>query len=198
MSETPEEKREAAAIRRRWITLGEVLAVLAVVISAATFWNSYQERKSAESERAAAAQKETRAEAALVLRATAEGGGKRLALAPVDSEQVIQSQKIIFPSKLGLGAIETAGDARIEARWVSDALEELKKKRSGAGDLRIPVAIVSRFTSKDAVRTSAALYQLSYKREDGLLGSSIALRGLSLVERLPAARAQAAVDAACK
>jgi hypothetical protein len=194
LTQTPEEKREAAAIRRRWVTLGEVVAVLAVLISAATLWNSYQERKSSEAERAAAAQKETRAETALVLRARPEADGKRLALEPVDSEQVIQSQQVVFPSKLGVKRIETAGDARIEARWIAGALEDLKTRPSGAGDLRVPVAIVSRFTSKDAVRTSAALYQLTYKRDDGLLGSSIRLRGLSLVERLPAARAQAAAD----
>ena len=32
--ETAEERREAAAIRRRWITLGEVLAVIGILISA--------------------------------------------------------------------------------------------------------------------------------------------------------------------
>ncbi len=37
-----EQAAEAAAIRRRWINLGEVLAVIAVLISALTLWNSYQ------------------------------------------------------------------------------------------------------------------------------------------------------------
>jgi hypothetical protein len=199
LTETPEERREAAAIRRRWITLGEAVAVIAVIISAATLWNSYQERKSAEAERAAAAQKETRAETALVLRARAVDDGKRLTLEAVDPEQVIQSQRVIFPSKLGVGAIETAGDARIEARWIADALKKGGAEKSKAGDMRVPVAIVSRFTTKGAVRTDAALYQLTYVREGHLLGgSSIRLRGLSLVERIPAARAQAAVDRAFK
>ena len=44
---------EAAAIRRRWITLGEILAVVAVMISGLTFWNSYSERTASEAERAA-------------------------------------------------------------------------------------------------------------------------------------------------
>ena len=102
MSETPEEKREAAAIRRRWITLGEVLAVVAVLISAATLWNSYAERKSTEAERSAAAQKEARTETALVLRARVVDDGRRLSLEAVDGDQVIQSQSIAFPSKLGV------------------------------------------------------------------------------------------------
>lgn len=199
MTETPEEKREAAAIRRRWITLGEGVAVIAVLISAATLWNSYQERKSSEAERAAATSREARAETALVLRAKAEGDGKRLSLEAVDPDQVIQNQRILFPASLGLKPIETAGDARIEADWIADALKKVDASKSSAGDLRVPVAIVSGFTSKGAVRSDAALYQLAYVREGHLLGgSSIRLRGLSLVERLPAARAQAAADRAFK
>ncbi|HEX8061853.1 MAG TPA: hypothetical protein VF535_01415 [Allosphingosinicella sp.] len=34
------ERREAAAIRRRWITLGEILAVIGVLISALALWSS--------------------------------------------------------------------------------------------------------------------------------------------------------------
>jgi hypothetical protein len=195
LSDTPEEKREAAAIRRRWITLGEVVAVLAVLISAATLWNSYEERKGSEADRTAAAQKEGRQEAALVLRAKPVDDGKSLALEAADAEQIIQGQRILFPSKLGLGTIETAGDPRIEARWAADALKKSGAEKTAAGDLRVPLAIVTRFTTKGAVRSDAALYQLSYVREGHLLGgSSIRLRGLSLVDRVPAAKAQASVD----
>lgn len=197
MSETPEEKREAAAIRRRWITLGEVVAVLAVLISAATLWNSYQERKSAEADRAANEQKAHKAEAALVLRARPVDDGKRLAIEAVDPDQVIQSQRLILPARLGVAPIETAGDARIEARWLADALKESEAQRTNAGDLRVPVAIVSRFTSKGEMHSTASVYQLAYVREGHLLvGSSIRLRGLSLVSRVPEADAQKAVDRA--
>lgn len=199
MSETPEEKREAAAIRRRWITLGEVLAVVAVLISAATLWNSYSERKSGEAERSAAAKKEERSEAALVLRARAADDGRRLTLEPVDGDQVIQSQRLLFPSRLGVDAVETAGDARIEARWIADTLKKIEAERNTAGDLRVPVAIVSRFSGKGDLHETAALYQIAYRREGHLLGgSSIRLRGLSLVGRTTAKSAQAAADRAFK
>lgn len=199
MSETPEEKREAAAIRRRWITLGEVLAVVAVLISAATLWNNYSERKSSEAERSAAAKKEERSEAALVLRARSVDDGRKLTLEPVDGDQVIQSQRLIFPAKLGVSAVETAGDARIEARWIADALKKVEAEGNTAGDLRVPVAIISRFSGKGDLHDTAALYQLSYRREGHLLGgSSIRLRGLSLVGRTTASGAQAAVDKAFK
>ncbi len=199
MNETPEEKREAAAIRRRWITLGEVLAVIAVLISGATLWNSYQERKSAEAERLADADKQTRAETALVLRAAVEDDGRRLALTTVAGEQAIQSQRLFFPTRLGVKPVETVGDARIEAGWIAGQLKKAGAETDGAGDLRVPVAIVTRFASKGAVRTDAALYELAYVREGGFLGgSSIRLRGLSLVDRIDASRAQAGVDSRLK
>lgn len=197
MSETPEERREAAKIRRRWISLGEAVAVAAVLISAATLWNSYAERKSTEADRVANAQKEGKVEAALVLRARPADDGKRLTIEAVDSDQVIQSQRLILPAKLNVKPIETAGDARIEARWLSDALKESGLERTSAGDLRVPIAIVSRFTSKGEMHSAAAVYQLAYVREGHLLGgSSIKLRGLSLVSRVPESQAQKAVDRA--
>ena len=49
--QTPSEKAEAAAVRRRWINLGEILAVVAVLISGLTLWNSYTERSHAEAEK---------------------------------------------------------------------------------------------------------------------------------------------------
>src|SRR5215212_12163989 len=98
--ESPAQAAEAAAIRRRWITLGEILAVIAVLISGLTLWNSYSERSSAEAERAAEKKEEAARSQALVLKA--EGRGKRLSLAALDPAQAIQSQTIAFPSPLGV------------------------------------------------------------------------------------------------
>lgn len=83
--QTPAQAAEAAAIRRRWITLGEVLAVAAVAISGLTFWNSYQERTRAEAERAAEKAEAASKAATLVLRAERADGGERLRLASVDA-----------------------------------------------------------------------------------------------------------------
>lgn len=194
MTETGEEKKEAAAIRRRWITLGEVLGVAAVLISGLTLWNNIQERKSNEAERAAASSKEEHAQAALVLKATAQDGGRRLSLAPLDSAQAIQSQRIIFPSALGVSPVETVADPRIEADWIADALKKADSKEEGSGDKRVPVAIVTNFVTGGTMHSDAALYNLAYVREGHLLGSSIRLRGLSLVSRTRAKDAQVRVD----
>ena len=42
---TPEAKAEAAAARRRWLTLAEIVAIAGVVIAGLTLWNNWQGRE---------------------------------------------------------------------------------------------------------------------------------------------------------
>lgn len=196
---------EAAAIRRRWITLGEILAVVAVVISGLTFWNSYSERTASEAERAA--EKEAAAEAerqaaersqTLLLRVSAGRGGSSLILAPVDSSQVIQSLTFAFPSDLGAGSIDAVIEPRVEADWIETAVEDLETSGSGGGDLRLPVAITTRFVSGGDTYTDTALYDVGYRLDRGVLDTDVELQGLALIERAQAPNAQARLDAIWK
>jgi hypothetical protein len=194
------EAREAAAIRRRWITLGELLAVVAVAISGLTLWNSYSERSSTEAERAQSKAAEKAKAQTLVLKAAAEGGGKRLTLSAVDANQAIQSQTILFPTPLKVSAVDTVIEPRIEAGWLERAAKRArdaeKKGAATSGDRRIPVAITTRFVSGGETFADTAIYDVGYKMESGLLGDSdVALRGLSRVERVEPAKAQARLDA---
>lgn len=195
--ETPEEKKEAAAIRRRWITLGEILAVLAVAISALTLWNSYNDRSAEKIERAAEKEQEKAVSRTLLL--TAKSDGKSLSLAPHDPAQAIQGQTVRFPTALGVGAVETLVEPRIEAAWVKAAVKKMRGDEAGEGrgDARLPVAVTTRFVSGGETLTDTALYDVGYRKEDGGLlgGTEVELRGLSLVSRSRADRAQADLDA---
>jgi hypothetical protein len=198
--ETRSEAAEAAAIRRRWITLGEILAVLAVLISGLTLWNSYSERSAGEAERAQEKQRKAALSRALVLKA--EGGQKRLALAAVDPAQVIQSQTIAFPSALGVRNIETLIEPRIEAGWIERAAKKAREAGvdgKASGDLRLPVAIRTRFVSGGETFEDVAIYDVGYRRDGGLLGGSdVELLGLSLVERVSGGKVQPRLDAIWK
>lgn len=195
--ETRAQAAEAAAIRRRWITLGEILAVIAVLISGLTLWNSYSERSAGEAERAQEKKRQAARSRALVLKA--EGGRKRLSLAAVDPGQAIQSQTIAFPSPLGIATIETLIEPRIEAGWIEKAAKKARGADGGgkaSGDLRLPVAIGTRFVTGGETFEDFAIYDVGYRREGGFLGGSdVELLGLSLVERVPARNAQARLDA---
>lgn len=196
--ETAEEREERAATRRRWITFGEVLAVIGVLISALALWNSYAERRSNEAERQAEKAEKGHSSHALLLKAS--GDGKRLNLEPRDAEQVIRSQAVLFPSPLGT-KVDAVVEPRIEADWVKQAVKKAhdlgRKEAKGPGDARMPVAITTSFDSGGAPLTETGIYDIGYKESGGGLfgGTDVALRGLSLVERVSPAKAQARLDA---
>lgn len=190
---------EAAAIRRRWITLGEMLAVIAVIISALTLWNNWSERSDSAAVKSADARRAS-ARAATLLLIAADAGERALALKPASAEQSVQSQKIVFPAALGAAPAETTGEPRIEAEWFERAL---KKARDGArmpdnsrGDERLPVVITTRFLVDGEPHEDVALYDIGYTISGKLLsGHSVTLRGLSLVARVKSDGAQARLDA---
>ena len=196
--ETAEERKEKAAIRRRWITLGEVLAVIGVLISALALWNSYAERRSNEAERQAEKAEKGHVSRTLLLKAS--GSGKRLTLEPRDSEQAIRSLTILFPSPLET-KVDTVVEPRIEADWVKQAVKKAhdlgRKESKGPGDARMPVAITTSFDSGGAALSETGIYDIGYKESGGGLfgGTDVELRGLSLVERVSPAKAQARLDA---
>lgn len=193
--QTPAERKEAAAIRRRWITLGEVLAVIGVLISGLALWNSWSERSAAERERVAEKAQKANISRIVLLKTT--GGGKRLALTAHDPDQAIQGQTLYFPSAFGLGAFDTT-EPRIEAEWVKRAVRKAHEKDSKIrGDARMPVAVTTRFVADRRAFTDTALYDVGYKESGGGLfgGSEVELKGLSLIGRTTAAKAQERLDA---
>ena len=130
---------QAEKRRRRWMTFGEIATVLALTISAASFWDSHSERAET---RAKAAQAKPAAAAPLVLKATAGDDGEILKLAPTGVSRVIQTQTIIFPKALDAASADTVGDPHIETGWFASNL------RAALGDARkpgrLPVGIITR------------------------------------------------------
>lgn len=197
----PAAEAEAAATRRRWITLAEILGVAAVIISGLTLWNAYRERTSAEADKAAAKQEASAEARILLLRASADRDGERLALAPADGGQTIQSQNVAFPAPLGVAAVDTVSDPRIEAGWFGRALLRAREGESGEnadrGDQRLPVAITTHFFSGGGMHSDSAIYDIGYRIEEGGLlgGHKVRLRGVSRFETVAPRTAQARLDA---
>ncbi|MFZ4688673.1 MAG: hypothetical protein ACOYLS_05515 [Polymorphobacter sp.] len=172
---------QAAARRRRWLTFGEIATVLALLISAASFWDSHQERAET---RAAAARQKPAAAAPLVLTAIVADEGDELRLAASGDDRVIQTQTLLFPSVLDAGAIDIVGNPRIEAGWFAAGL------RTALGDARepgrLPVGIVTRYTDKGELREDTAIYDVAHGWRSRLLQSEMPrMEGVTLVTRLP-------------
>ncbi|KFL47043.1 hypothetical protein IL54_2465 [Sphingobium sp. ba1] len=187
--DTPTEQRaaEAAAIRRRWITLGEMLALLAVSISGLTLYLNWSDKQDERAEKAIASRQASVRAAKLILNARADGDD-RLLLTPAAADQIVQSQTFLFPTALNIAAVSTTGEARIEARWFDNALKRARDKDklpdNSVGDEKLPVFITTRFVVNGEAREDRAIYDIGYGISGRWLsGHDVTLRGLSLVTR---------------
>lgn len=192
-------KAEAAATRRRWITLGEIVAVTAVVISGLTFWNSWSERQDATAERQAeraAESKEKAASSAVLLTGSAEDDGAILTLS--DPAHRIQQIEMRFPKALGVSPQTSVLEPQIEAEWIAAPMLRLTDGGADRREGRLPVAITASYWDADVQRTSTAIYDLVWRTEPRTLqGRTFKLRGVILRERV-SGNGQERIDAMWK
>lgn len=198
MDEADPADKATAKRRWRWLTLAEVVGVAALIVSILTFWNNYKTRTGAEADKAAERARASSAAQSLLLRGQTDREGRVLTLSPADSGQAIQSQTMSFPAALGVPAVETLSEPRIDAGWFERPL--LRARGDGdetLGDARLPVLLTTRFYAVGAMHRDTAIYDLGYRIEGGGLlgGHRIRLRGLSRVETIAPGRGQARLDA---
>ena len=187
MNDVPETPMERARrkSRLRWITLGEAVAVSAVIISGLGLYMNYQDRRDARADKQAEASRPV-ARAPFHLKAEANSSGSSLTLAPVNVDDVIQGQSIRFPPSFGLSPVTTTSDARIDADWFASALKADRKKRElpdeTQGDERVPVMIETDYLAGGETMKARSYYDIGYALEGHFLGgASVKLRGLSLI-----------------
>ena len=174
MTETPEQRRR----RLRWLTLGEIIAVIAVAISAIGLWKGWDEGR----EKPVLVEK--RASVPLTLRGVARKDGRSLLVEPVEASHSLDSASLSF----GTNRIELAGDAQLDATDFERAVEKsdaAKNEKPGDGLHRLPLRIEARYVEAGQTRRSVANYALVYRWEEGGLfgGRSLRLAGLSIVSR---------------
>ncbi len=174
MSETPEQRRR----RLRWLTLGEIIAVIAVAISAIGLWKSWDEK------REAPVLVEKQAAVPLTLRGIARKDGRSLLVEPVEAGHSLDGATVSFEKT----KVELAGDEQLNARDFERVVERsdaASEEKPGDGLHRLPLRIDARYIEAGQTRRSAANYALVYRWADGGLfgGRSLRLVGLSLVSR---------------
>jgi hypothetical protein len=170
MSESPE-----ARTRRRWINLGELIAVAALIVSAAGVWVGWKnsDSKPDDGPRQVVEQKQS---IPLILRGHAEDDGRRLAITPIESSHALDSLKITLPDG---STVETGSDGELAASGVEAALRARDKNLKGSH--WVPVRIEARYVELGKDRTASGSYTLRYRWDGGGLfgGPSVRLTGLS-------------------
>lgn len=197
-TETPAEravaKAEAAATRRRWLTLAEIVAIAGVIIAGLTLWNNWQGREADQAQqRAAAAQAASaaRASSVVTLAATPHHDSEMLSLK--DPQHNIQSIELRFPTALGVAPQSSTVDLAIESGWFAKALLDATAKGPDDQSGRLPVLITADYWDGDQHMTDSAIYDIVWQTHGRLLrGRALELKGIVLQRRHGAT--QAAVD----
>jgi hypothetical protein len=176
---------------RLWITVSELVGVLALAIAGLNFWTSRHDRAADIRRETAAEHAAGEAHAALVLKAGAEDDGARLTLQPMNPAQAVQTQRYLFPHVVLGHAMEVdAARPQIDLAWMSGGLraEIARERKAGAagadGEGELPVGVYTTYVEDGDTRTDQSLYRLGFAWRNRLLGGPrIVLQGLSLVRR---------------
>lgn len=189
--------------RLRWLTLAEVVGILALVVAAAGWWDNHRQRVQEQSDRAVAARTQAADTQQAALRRTFLLTGHvvddgRIRLAPARADQVIQTQTVIFPGSVRRAPVETTGNPRIDLAWFEAGLKDTAHGRGADGaEARLPVGIVTTYVEAGETRTDRSIYDLGYTLHHRFLrGSKVELDGLSLVRRGVGGDLQGALDKA--
>jgi hypothetical protein len=159
--------------RRRWISLGETIAIAALMVSAVGVWIAWQSSNNDRPTKVV----EQRSAVPLALRGTTDGEGRTLTITPADPGHALQSLRLTIK---GASPIEVGSDGRLGA---SDVEAALKGREKEAKDVAHSVAlrIDARYVESGSDRRGGGAYVLRYKWEGGGLfgGRSLRLVGLA-------------------
>lgn len=167
MTEKP--PTEEQRIRRRWINLGEIVAVGGLIISGLALWNSW---RGGRDEPAPAIVEKAPESIPLALRGQVRDEGRALALAPIESGHALEGLTIAArPPAAGSASFgsEPLLSASLVESWLPDDV-----KREGVGTL--PLQIEARYIEQGEDRVARQQYGLSYGWVDGGLFSGRSLR----------------------
>jgi hypothetical protein len=175
----------------RWLNLGEIVGVLAVIIAALGLWENHREHAEAQKEHAAEIAAGALKDTFLMTGALAHNGAV-VRLTSVHPDQVIQTQTVWFPAAIRAGSVETTGNPRLEAAWVEQGV---RKTSDGAKEGRVPVGVETVYIEDGQTKTDNAVYELAYSLHPRLLlGDKVELEGLSLARRGVTGGLQGAVN----
>jgi hypothetical protein len=159
--------------RRRWINVGELIALAALIVSALGVWIAWESSSGDKPARIV----EQRSAVPLALRGTTDAAGRTLTIVPADPAHALQSLTVTVK---GAPPIELGSDGRLSAGDVQAALKDREKEAKDV-TYTVPVRIDAHYVETGAERRGGGSYSLRYKWEGGGLfgGRSLRLVGLS-------------------
>ena len=159
--------------RRRLISLGEIIALAALIVSAVGVWIAWKSSNQDKPTRVV----EQRSAVPLTLRGMPNGDGSTLTIMPADPNHGLESLSVTIK---GASPIELGSDGRLSARDVQAALKDRPKEEKGR-TYAVPIRIDAHYVEMGTDRRGGGSYVLRYRWEGGGLfgGRTVRLVGLS-------------------
>ena len=166
MSESPAERR------RRLISIGELIALAALIVSALGVWIAWKSSSEDKPTRVV----EQHQAVPLTLRGVADRDGGGLTISPVDQGHALESATVTIK---GASPIELGSDGRLQASDVQAALKDRPKEEKDR-TYGVPARIDVHYVEMGAEKHGGGSYVLRYKWEGGGLFGGRSLRLVSL------------------
>lgn len=154
--------------RRRWINLGEIIALAALAVSAAGVWIAWKSNNKDGPTQIV----EKKSAVPLALRGSVDGDGRTLTVLPADPSHALESLKVTIK---GASPIEAGSDGKLSANDIEAALKARDKEAKGV-TRTMPVRIEARYVEAGAERRGGGSYTLRYRWEGGGLFGGRSLR----------------------
>lgn len=160
---------ESPPKRKSWISVGEAIALAALIISALGLWIAWKDSSKEGPTRIV----EQRQSIPLTLRGRIEDDGRALEISPVEQSHALQSLTVTVKGK---PAIEVGSDGRLAASDLERALGE-----QGKGSGAVSAKVDARYVEAGTDRRSSRNYTIRYRWEGGGLfgGRSLRITGFS-------------------
>ena len=171
MNDAPNTEAERKS-RLRWVTLGESIAIAALIVSAAGVWLSWK----GNDEKGPTTIVEKRQSVPLALRGKPVDDGQTLEISPVENGHALQSLNVIVG---GSSAIDVGSDGELSASDLEKALGD--KAADGKGTHRVNVRMDARYVEAGADKKANGSYVIGYRWGGGGLlgGRSLRITGMS-------------------
>ena len=153
-------KAEAAATRRRWINLGEFVAVAGLIIAGISLYLNYADRKADLADKQAEKSAEARDKAKYEVKSTVRGG-KDVVLSP-DDRHTLGDVIVSFPTELGVGQ-QTSATQTIDSGWYEHALLKATDGGADAKTGKLPVLLTVNYMDDDTQRSTTGIYDIVWR-----------------------------------
>jgi hypothetical protein len=158
-------KAEAAATRRRWINLGEFVAVAGLIIGGVSLYLNYADRQADQADKQAEKVAESRDKARYEVKTSMRG---KDVVIDADDRHQLGDVVVTFPSALGVSE-QTSSTQTIPANWYERAL--LKATDGGADKQsgKLPVLVTVNYFDNDTPLKTSSIFDIVWQTEGHMM-----------------------------